>query len=83
VAIDPATGAAEEGALYTYEALPRGTVLWFPVRYQNPGNFLIGKQQITLSWGEMQEKVEAGLRLMEILGVGGKGSRGMGRLKCL
>ena len=31
VAINPATGAAEEGALFTYEALPRTTFLWFDV----------------------------------------------------
>ncbi|MFN3528040.1 MAG: type III-B CRISPR module RAMP protein Cmr4, partial [Candidatus Altarchaeaceae archaeon] len=29
VAIDPTTGAAEEGALYTYEAIPRATMFWF------------------------------------------------------
>ncbi len=28
VAINPETGAAEEGALFTYEAIPRATVLW-------------------------------------------------------
>ncbi len=31
VSINPATGAAEEGALFTYEALPRATVLWCDV----------------------------------------------------
>ena len=31
VAINPETGAAEEGALYTYEAIPRATILWFDV----------------------------------------------------
>ena len=29
VSIDPYTGAAREGALFTYEALPRSTFLWF------------------------------------------------------
>ena len=28
VSINPATGAAEEGALFTYEAIPRATWLW-------------------------------------------------------
>ena len=28
VSINPETGAAEEGALFTYEAIPRATVLW-------------------------------------------------------
>ncbi|RKY99308.1 MAG: type III-B CRISPR module RAMP protein Cmr4, partial [Candidatus Hydrothermota bacterium] len=31
VAINPETGAAEEGALFTYEAIPRATFLWFDV----------------------------------------------------
>ncbi len=31
VAINPETGAAEEGALFTYEAVPRATVLWMDV----------------------------------------------------
>ncbi len=31
IAIDPITGAAKTGALYTYEALPRETILWFKV----------------------------------------------------
>jgi CRISPR-associated protein Cmr4 len=29
VSIDPFTGAAKKGALFTYEALPRATYLWF------------------------------------------------------
>jgi len=31
VAINPETGAAEEGALFTYEAIPRATIMWFDV----------------------------------------------------
>ncbi len=31
VSINPETGAAEEGALFTYEAIPRATFLWFDV----------------------------------------------------
>ncbi len=31
VAIDPETGAAEDKALFTYEAIPRATVLWMDV----------------------------------------------------
>jgi len=31
VSINPETGAAEEGALFTYEAIPRATVLWMEV----------------------------------------------------
>lgn len=31
ISIDPATGAADEGALFTYEAIPRATFLWADV----------------------------------------------------
>lgn len=31
VSIDPETGAASKGALFTYEAIPRATVLWMDV----------------------------------------------------
>ncbi len=97
VSIDPATGAAEEGALFTYEALPRGTVLQFPVTFHNPQHYVFPV------WDEREEKektkltpfpasrtpdwvraqVEKGLRLMEYLGVGGMNTRGFGRLKVL
>ena len=40
VAINPETGAAEEKALYTYEAIPRATILWFDVIVDDfRGNF--------------------------------------------
>lgn len=41
VSIDPATGAAAEGALFTYEALPRGSVLAFEVVVSNPKFYCI------------------------------------------
>ncbi len=49
VSIDPATGAAEEGALFSYEALPRGTVLVWEIIAKNPAHFNIGGKPITLS----------------------------------
>jgi CRISPR-associated protein Cmr4 len=39
VAINPATGAAEEQALFSYEALPRGTVLAWEIIAKNPQHF--------------------------------------------
>ncbi|MFZ3115920.1 MAG: RAMP superfamily CRISPR-associated protein [Syntrophales bacterium] len=41
VAINPATGAAEEKALFTYEAIPRATVMCFDVVYNKPEYFRI------------------------------------------
>ncbi len=89
VSIDPQTGAAEEGALFTYEAIPRGTVLEFDITYNSAKIFKIAGKEIKAesnadvgtSWVKAQ--VEKGLRLFEILGIGGMGTRGMGRLKIL
>lgn len=86
VAIDPERGAAEEGALFTYEAIPRGTVFWFDVVYQNPKYFQINeirgcdKQDLIEC---VRKTAEKGMSLFEHLGVGGMGSRGFGRLRVL
>lgn len=90
VAIDPDTRAAESGALYSYEAIPRGTVLWFQVVFNKPKHFRIQGEGITkedakadATSDDIKEYAEDGLRLMQYLGVGGMGTRGMGRLKVL
>lgn len=44
VSIDPATGAAAEGALFTYEALPRASVLMFEVVVSDPKYYRIAVQ---------------------------------------
>lgn len=91
VAIDPERGAAEDKALFTYEALPRTTFLTaevvlddyrngasgrpFPVNKTAKGNPLTGG-----SWSGPMEVVKAGLRMIEWLGVGGMGTRGFGRI---
>ena len=95
VSIDPETGAAEDKALFTYEALPRGTVLRFPVVYHNPQHYIFpnweqderGKWGVKATpfpagrtWDWVRENVEKGLRLMQYLGVGGMNTRGLGRL---
>lgn len=76
VAIDPERGAAEDGALFTYEAIPRAAFLTAEVvlddyRAAFPEN---GK------WKGALAVVEAGLRMIEWLGVGGMGTRGFGRM---
>lgn len=91
VSIDPQRGAAEEGALFTYEALPRATLLVtevvlddyrdgqnnrpFPVNKTKDENDLPGGP-----WNDPLDVVKAGLRLAEWLGVGGMGTRGFGRV---
>jgi CRISPR-associated protein Cmr4 len=93
VAIDPATGAAEKGALFTYEALPRGTVLAWEVTCRNPAHFKINGNAVKVEKNSENEKDEAGSidtvkkvvtdahPYLEHLGIGGMGSRGMGRLR--
>lgn len=77
VAIDPETGAAEDGALFTYEALPRSTVLVWNVTCRNPSYF--GREGIA----DPYDTVKNAYRFLEALGVGGMGTRGMGRLRVL
>jgi len=92
VAINPETGAAEEGALFTYEALPRATLLTaeavlddfrinnpqpaFPVQKTVQGADLPGGE-----WKDPLDVVTAGLKMIEYLSIGGMGTRGFGRLK--
>lgn len=92
VAIDPERGAAEDRALFTYEALPRATFLTgevvlddyrdaWPLLGDNQnrtakGEVLPGNQR----WSGPLEVVRAGLRMIEWLGVGGMGTRGFGRM---
>lgn len=86
VAIDPERGAAEDKALFTYEALPRATFLTaeivlddyrngFPKNQTTQNNSLPGG-----SWSSPLDVVKAGLRMIEWLGVGGMGTRGFGRM---
>jgi len=85
VAIDPATGSAVEGALFTYEALPRGTVLVWEITCRNPKHFKINGDDVkeVKSPEEVKNVVADAYSYLEHLGIGGMGSRGMGRLRVL
>jgi len=83
VSINPQTGAAAEGALFTYEALPRASVLVFDVVGSDPKFYQINGQQPLSSNGGKQKVIETvnkGLALFASLGMGGMNTRGMGRL---
>lgn len=80
ISIDPQTGTTEEGALFTYEAIPRGTILKFDITYNSGKTFKL-VEDVGTKW--VKTHVEEGLRLFEILGIGGMGTRGMGRFKIL
>jgi CRISPR-associated protein Cmr4 len=118
VSIDPQTGAAEQGALFTYEAIPRATWLWSDVikdDYRRNRNgtsqvFPVTKQchivkiekeqggdknkeqyeytdnagePLGETWNGPLDVVKAGMGLIEYLGVGGMGTRGFGRMRCV
>ncbi|GAB6161041.1 hypothetical protein JCM12298_02000 [Desulfothermus naphthae] len=76
VSINPVTGAAEGGALFTYEALPRGTVFILDVTYENPKNY--GKNNPI---EEVIGTVEKSFELFSTLGIGGMGTRGFGKIE--
>ncbi len=85
VSIDPTTGAAEEGALFTYEALPRGTVLIWEVTCRNPAHYKVGKDGVRAVQDPdaVHGVVSEAHDYVEHLGIGGMGTRGMGRLRVL
>ncbi|EKQ67320.1 CRISPR-associated protein, Cmr4 family [Leptolyngbyaceae cyanobacterium JSC-12] len=84
VAIDPETGAAEDGALFTYEAIPRATFLTAEVVLDDYRQEFPVHTTKTLpggdSWNDSLDVVKAGFRMIEWLGVGGMGTRGFGRM---
>jgi len=88
VAIDPKRGAAEEGALFTYEALPRATFLTADVvldDYRGGFSKKVDKTEKDKplpggAWSGPLDVLKAGLCMIEWLGVGGMGTRGFGRM---
>lgn len=99
VSIDPETGAAADKALFTYEAIPRSAILWldvveddfskdpeksdtfpsWPVNQTFQENGFPNNEK----WSRPLDVVTAGLKLAEMLGVGGMGTRGFGRVRLL
>jgi CRISPR-associated protein Cmr4 len=91
VAIAPETGAAEDGALFTYEAIPRATFLTAEVvldDYRDGEKDRPFPKDKTAKNEPLPEDpwqcplcvVKAGLGMIEWLGVGGMGTRGFGRI---
>lgn len=85
VSINPETGAAEDGALFTYEALPRATLLFWEVTCKNPEHFKIKNEDIKAvnDKNSVYDIVKEAHLYLEYLGIGGMGTRGMGRLRVL
>lgn len=94
VAINPETGAAEDKALFTYEAIPRAAWLICDVVENNyRKDFPATNKQFKIeenngeplgeTWNTPMHVVKSGFKLIEYLGVGGMGTRGFGRMKII
>ncbi|MDD3248464.1 MAG: type III-B CRISPR module RAMP protein Cmr4 [Methanosarcina sp.] len=93
VAINPETGTAEDKALFTYEAIPRATWLFFDVVQDDYKNeFPPTEKQykdktdnigdsLGETWNSPIDVLNAGFHLIEYLGIGGMVTRGFGRMK--
>jgi CRISPR-associated protein Cmr4 len=93
VSIDPETGAAEEGALFTYEAIPRAAWLACDIvkddyrreKFPETSTKHHAKdepiEELGDTWTEPMQVVRSGLHLAAMLGVGGMGTRGFGRIR--
>ena len=80
VSIDPITGAAKEGALFTSEAIPRGAVFFGEVRVFDKKQF--GDNNLPLKECIL-ETLDDTKKYYETLGIGGMTTRGFGRMKIL
>jgi len=76
VSIDPLTGAAKEGALFTSEAIPRGTVFYGNVRIMDRL-----EEDEELNSNLIRQAFEESKIYYESFGIGGLVTRGFGRLK--
>lgn len=92
VSINVETGAAEDGALFTYEAIPRGTWLsgtavqdlYDPgTPFQRVEKRYNSEDRLASPWTKPLDVLTTGLELVEQLGVGGMGTRGFGRMRLL
>ncbi|MBT9141407.1 MAG: hypothetical protein DDT30_01999 [Dehalococcoidia bacterium] len=76
VKINRETGAAEGGALFTYEAIPRGTVLGIEVAID-------ARRGGGVKVEAVQQLIQKAFSGLKFLGIGGMGTRGFGRLEIL
>ena len=83
VSIDPLTGAAKEGALFTSEAIPRGTVFSGCIRIFEKDAFAGWEQKIgeLPTYDLIKQALIDSKKYYESLGIGGMTTRGFGRLK--
>ncbi len=85
VSIDPITGAAKEGALFTSEAIPRGTIFYGNIRIFDKSSFAQAEEKLQPlpSIKELENALMDSKHYYESLGIGGMTTRGFGRLKIM
>ena len=85
VSINPETSAASDKMLFTYEAIPRSAILWFDVVEDDFSGKFPQDNDKAQKWNHKRplDVVTAGLKLAEMLGVGGMGTRGFGRIRTI
>ena len=83
VSIDPITGAAKEGALFTSEAIPRGTIFYGNIRIFDKSIFeeIENKLKPLPDKDKLSNALKDSKHYYETLGIGGMTTRGFGRLK--
>ncbi len=80
VSIDPLTGAAKEGALFTSEAIPRGTIFYGEIRLFDRS--LSNKENLPEP-KDIWKALDDTKIYYETFGIGGMTTRGFGRIKIL
>ncbi|AIS52631.1 CRISPR subtype III-B-associated RAMP protein Cmr4 [Thermoanaerobacter kivui] len=82
VSIDPITGAAKEGALFTSEAIPRGTIFYGDLRIFDRSVFdgLSDKVGDLPNYSMLKNALCDSKHFFETLGIGGMTTRGFGRI---
>ncbi len=77
--IDHKTGSVIDGALFTYEAIPRSTVFSLEINIFNYDYF--NNQNVQIQY--IKDRLDKALQMLEIVGLGGMNTRGFGRMKLL
>lgn len=77
VAIDPMTGTAKDGALFTSEAIPRGTIFYGTVRIEKHP---LGEPS---DRKDVEDALKYSKKYFETMGIGGMVTRGFGRVKII
>lgn len=78
VSIDPIKGTAKDGALFTSEAIPRGTIFYGNLRIFDKSIF---GNEISPNIEEVKKMLSSSKCYFETLGIGGLTTRGFGRLE--